>query len=71
MALESDYDTDWDKCGCFETFASGNGIGYQASKLYGREVTSYEVFDGYAKGDEKAVKDGASHLRIGKKNKSK
>ena len=38
MALESDYDTDWDKCGCFETFASGNGIGYQASKVYGRGV---------------------------------
>ncbi len=56
MALESDYDTDWDKCGCFETFASGNGIGYQASKVYGREVSSYEVFDDYAKGDEKAVK---------------
>ena len=56
MALESDYDNDWDKCGCFETFASGNGIGYQASKVYGREVSSYEVFDGYAKGDEKAVK---------------
>ena len=52
MALESDYDNDWDQCGCFETFASGNGIGYQASKLYGREVSSYEVFDLFSKGDE-------------------
>lgn len=33
MALESEYDKDWDACGCFETFASGNGIGYQARKL--------------------------------------
>lgn len=33
MALESDYDSEWDACGCFETFASGNGIGYQARKL--------------------------------------
>ncbi len=56
MALESDYDNDWDQCGCFETFASGNGIGYQASKLYGREVSSYEVFDLFSKGDEVAAK---------------
>ena len=56
MALESDYDNDWDQCGCFETFASGNGIGYQASKLYGREVSSHEVFKLYAEGDEIAVK---------------
>ncbi len=33
MALESEYDKEWDACGCFETFASGNGIGYQARKL--------------------------------------
>lgn len=56
MALESDYDSDWDQCGCFETFASGNGIGYQASKLYGRQVTSHEVFKLYEEGDEIAVK---------------
>ncbi len=56
MALESEYDKDWDQCGCFETFASGNGIGYQASKLYARKVSSYEVFDAYAKGEETAVK---------------
>ena len=56
MALESDYDNDWDQCGCFETFASGNGIGYQASKLYGREVSSYEVFDLFSKGNEIAGK---------------
>ena len=56
MALESEYDKDWDQCGCFETFASGNGIGYQASKLYGREVSSHQVFKLYAEGDEVAVK---------------
>lgn len=56
MALESEYDKDWDQCGCFETFASGNGIGYQASKLYGREVSSHQVFKLYAEGDEFAVK---------------
>ena len=56
MALESDYDNDWDQCGCFETFASGNGIGYQASKLYGRQVTSHEVFKYFEEGDEIAVK---------------
>ncbi|MBR5399447.1 MAG: ROK family protein [Bacteroidales bacterium] len=56
MALESDYDSDWYQCGCFETFASGNGIGYQASKLYGRQVTSHDVFKRYGEGDEIAVK---------------
>ena len=56
MALESEYDKDWDQCGCFETFASGNGIGYQASKFYGREVSSHQVFKLYAEGDEVALK---------------
>jgi len=56
MALESSYDKDWDQCGCFETFASGNGIGYQASKLYGRQVSSYDVFKAYADNEEVAVK---------------
>ena len=56
MALEGDYDKDWDRCGCFETFASGNGIGYQATKLYGRNVSSYQVFEDFSKGVEPAVK---------------
>lgn len=56
MALESEYDKEWDACGCFETFASGNGIGNCASKLYGRKVSSYEVFEDYAKGDPNAIK---------------
>lgn len=51
MALEGEYDKEWDACGCFETFASGNGIGNRASKLYGKKVSSYEVFENYAKGD--------------------
>lgn len=33
MALETEYDTEWDACGCFESFASGNGIGAQARKM--------------------------------------
>ena len=56
MALEDEYDSDWDACGCFETFASGNGIGYQGTKAYGRKVSSYEVFEDYAKGNPTAVK---------------
>ena len=56
MALESDYDKDWDACGCFETYASGNGIAYQASKLYGREISSPEVFSLYESNDSRAVK---------------
>ena len=56
MALESNYDKDWDACGCFETYASGNGIAYQASKLYGREISSPEVFSLYESNDSRAVK---------------
>lgn len=50
MALENPYTHEWDQCGCFETYASGNGIGYQAKKLY-RDNTksSYDVFAGYGK----------------------
>lgn len=32
MALEPPYNKEFDQCGCFETYASGNGIGYQARK---------------------------------------
>ena len=32
MALENPYNKEFDQCGCFETYASGNGIGYQAGK---------------------------------------
>jgi len=50
MALQEPYTHEWDKCGCFETFASGNGIGYQAKKLYDDPTkTSYDVFAGYGK----------------------
>lgn len=50
MALQAPYTHEWDQCGCFETFASGNGIGYQAKKLYRDESkTSYDVFACYGK----------------------
>lgn len=45
MALQGPYTHEWDKCGCFETFASGNGIGYQARKIWGdQSKSSYDVF---------------------------
>jgi glucokinase len=31
MALKPPYNKDWDRCGCFESHASGNGIAAQAS----------------------------------------
>ncbi|MBR3291880.1 MAG: ROK family protein [Bacteroidales bacterium] len=48
MALEPPYKEDYIPMGCFEYYASGNGIGMQARKLYGDESkTSYDVFDRY------------------------
>ncbi len=50
MALENPYTHEWDQCGCFETYASGNGIGWQAQKLYrDSSKSSYDVFAGYGK----------------------
>lgn len=50
MALEGPYTHEFDQCGCFETYASGNGIGYQAKKIYRDSAkSSYDVFDGYGK----------------------
>lgn len=50
MALQPPYDHDWDRCGCFETFASGNGIGLQAARLWNdSSKTSYDVFALYGK----------------------
>ncbi|MBQ0024598.1 MAG: ROK family protein [Bacteroidales bacterium] len=50
MALQGPYTHEWDQCGCFETFASGSGIGYQAQKLYrDPSKTSYDVFANYGK----------------------
>ena len=48
MALEPPYKEDYIPMGCFEYYASGNGIGLQAKKLYGDErKTSYDVFANY------------------------
>lgn len=50
MALQGPYTHEWDQCGCFETFASGNGIGYQAQKLWrDPSKSSYDVFALYGK----------------------
>lgn len=48
MALESPYREEFGPVGCFEYYASGNGIGTQAKLLYGDESkSSYDVFAGY------------------------
>lgn len=68
MALQYPYSSDYDECGCFEHYASGNGIGLQARKaareagldsLWGKEtekITSHDVFDAYGKGEPIAEK---------------
>ena len=69
LALQSPYTSDYDECGCFESYASGNGIGAQArrklaegrcgSHLPGakniEDITSHDVFAAYEAGDEVAV----------------
>jgi len=69
MALQPPYLSDWDACGCFESFASGSGIGMQARKMLCEdisysgpmrqkpleEVSAYDVFAHYASGDSIAV----------------
>ena len=48
MALETPFREEFAPVGCFEYYASGNGIGNQAQQLYGDPAkTSYDVFDGY------------------------
>ena len=50
MALEAPYKEEFVPMGCFEYYASGNGIGQQARLLYGDErKTSYDVFENYGK----------------------
>lgn len=50
MALETPFKDEFIPMGCFEYYASGNGIGLQAKKLYGDErMTSYDVFAQYGK----------------------
>lgn len=48
MALEPPYKEEFIPVGCFEYYASGNGIGNQAKLLYNDEgKSSYDVFAGY------------------------
>ena len=48
MALETPFRDGFVQVGCFEYYASGNGIGNQAKLLYGDESkSSYDVFAGY------------------------
>ena len=50
MALESPWREEFGPVGCFEYYASGNGIGHQAQLLYGDpSKSSYDVFAGYGK----------------------
>ena len=70
MALDSPYHEDYIPCGCFEHYASGNGIALQAQKalrceknyngvLSGKpaeEITSRDVFAAYEEGDHIARK---------------
>lgn len=70
MALKPPYDSFYDKCGCFETHASGDGLATQARKFLTlmpeykgelrdielEKVTSYHVFRAYENNDKIAVK---------------
>lgn len=70
MALQYPYTEEYIPCGCFEYYASGNGIAIQAqralrcvrnysgtlSKKPIEQVTSHDVFDAYAQGDHIATK---------------
>ena len=48
MALETPYRPEFEPVGCFEYYASGNGIGTQAKLLWNdSSKTSYDVFAGY------------------------
>lgn len=70
MALQNPYVDDYIPCGCFEHYASGNGIGLQARKLLTaagsdyrgamsgkpvEEITSHDVFAAYRENDPIAV----------------
>ena len=50
MALETPFREEFTPVGCFEYYASGNGIGNQARLLYGdSSKSSYDVFADYGK----------------------
>ena len=50
MALETPWREEFGPVGCFEYYASGNGIGHQAQLLYADpSKNSYDVFANYGK----------------------
>lgn len=70
MALETPFNPEFTACGCFEYYASGNGIGarardmlasmpdYKGSMLAGKnagDITAHDVFAHYPSGDPVAV----------------
>jgi glucokinase len=69
MALEPPYDPKFDGCGCFEYYASGNGIGARARDFLEEntdyqgvmrqknpeEISAYDVFLHYVEGDPASV----------------
>lgn len=70
MALQYPYSEEYDLTGCFEYYASGNGIGLQIRQAVRNssdydgllrrkpvdDLTSYDVFDAYQKGDVLAMR---------------
>jgi len=71
LALDTNYEADYVKYGCFETYASGNGIARYAKQLLTdnnlskdsilktipiESITAHEVFDAWLKNDPLAVK---------------
>ncbi|MCK9628820.1 MAG: ROK family protein [Bacteroidales bacterium] len=70
MALKPPYTNEYDKCGCFETYASGTGIALQARKLVlnnssykgmlseipADNITAHNVFRAYSENDAIALK---------------
>ncbi len=70
MALQNPYQEEYIPCGCFEYYASGDGIGKQARRalrcvrnytgvLAGKpiaDITSHDVFAAYKEGDHLATK---------------
>ncbi|MCL1973878.1 MAG: ROK family protein [Bacteroidetes bacterium] len=69
MALQPPYLSDYNACGCFESYASGEGLGIQARKMLEEdatyngpmrqkkiaEISAYDVFAHYASGDPVSV----------------
>ncbi|MFA6335348.1 MAG: ROK family protein [Bacteroidales bacterium] len=69
MALQPPYSSDYDQCGCFETYASGTGIALQAKNLVKQhpqykgklseipadQITAREVFDSLKSNDPIAL----------------